>query len=656
MLMQGITPNFQELAEKNKQLCAQVKAHASTHFILQIPSFLADDAAPHAHILVLEADGNYQPHHIVRLPLGVENYGYLLIPVNKSNKHIKATFRTTDKFEQCGDIIDSFGTVEASAISCLKDTIQAYYPDNQDGITLSLYTPSYDKSSGQFFIRALAKEYTKTAHLDAIKSMRINVLDSFKEQNAQPHITTTSHKLMANKPMMVNFTFFGEIQKNVLQQDAYDHIFQKAPVTIENIQAKNAELLQHIRRYKLLGHLDDFEFEVARQLCARSYALAGLFFDLPQELLLLKEDGTYHPHRVMQLPGVLGLYGYLFIPTDKNDPNIRIVFRGTNPEESYSRYLNYELDGPCSETFPTIKDEMLQFIKAAIRSHYGDKLPDLTLTVTGHSQGGSSSQLFITELLRERANSSDFDAIKHVTMTTFNDPGVSHQTRMTADELLDKQHEIGKPITIKANYGIVTGDFIQQAANDMIFVRQPYDKAKVTLLQIDKELVYKFSTAKDIFLKHHNIGNFFSSRKRDEPVNSIHFDNNNKVYSNQYPQQHEEMLSQLLYKRKKTVTSFLNALHLTKCVYNAAKFCTDNLGYSAEEYAYLAFGAKGYIGVDFAKSAFASYCRGELHVEPRALLNQFKSMVEGWAVSKAFGLSSEQVVEEDAEPCLPKPL
>ncbi len=643
MATSGITHHFQYLAQQNVALSSEDKEHASTHFLTRLPEYLAEDVASHSEILVLENDGTYQPHRIMRLPLGVENHGYLLFPLDPHNLHVKAVFRGSDKFERHGDVMDSFTLVEAPTMACLKDAIQRHYPQNTP-LTLSIYGNKYEKSSSQFFRRALEKSMANSATFDTIHCVNFNVLDSLKEQDEPAIVVKGTCPPIANKPTVFHFSHFSKIRKNVIQQAAYDHIFKKTEATLEQIAAKNAELPADVR-----------EYAANHQLSRLSYALSkkGLFHD--KEADVLTENGSYQKYQVKQLPLVMGMYGYLFLPNDKNDHNIRIAFRGTDFAVLDSVLINAEFNGPGSSSLPSVKDTIMAFIKSTVREHFGEQVRDLKLSITGHSQGASLSQIFTTAFLKERANSADFDGINQLTLTTFNDPGVCKSTRVEADALVDRQRELGKQMTIKGNFGYIEGDPVQYSCDDMIFARLPREKAEISMMKIDNELHYRGLHAR------HYLTNFLStgSEAKDLP-SMIQINNNNMTYTNETPEEHEIILKQLLYKLKKTVDSLLVAFHAGSHLYRATSACASMMPFSLQDYCFLAFGPKAYAGFELAKQAVDAYCRSDLHLEPRALLNQFKNMVGSWVINTTLGLGTtnhqEQNEEENSiqDPCLPR--
>jgi hypothetical protein len=631
MAINGITPNFQQLAQQNVALSCEQREHASTHFLTRLPEYLAEDAASHSEILVLENDGTYQPHRIVRLPLGIENHGYLLFPLDKNNAHIKAVFRGNDKFEQHGNVMDSFGLVEAATLTCLKDAIDAHCSQHSDGLTFSIYGNRYEKSSSQFFRRALEKSFANSATFDAIKCVNFNVIDSLKEQDKPAIVVKGTCPAINNKPTVFNFGYFSKISQNVIQQAAYNHIFKPTEATLEQIAAKNAELPADVR-----------EYAANHQLSRLSYALSkkGLFHE--NEVDVLTEDGSYQKYQVKQLPLVMGMYGYLFLPKDINDLNIRISFRGTDFSNLDSALINTEFNGPGSSSLPSVKDAMMAFIKSTVRQHYGARVKDLKLNVTGHSQGASLSQIFTTAFLKERANTTDFDMINQLTLTTFNDPGVCKTTRVEADALVDRQRELGKPMSIRGNFGYIRGDAVQCTCDDMIFIRLPREKVALSMMTIDNELHYRNLGAR------HYLSNFLStgSNAKDLP-SMIQINNNNMTFTNETPEEHEIILTQLLFKMKKTIHTLLVTFHAGSHLYRATSACANMMPFSLQDYCFLAFGPTGYAGFEVAKQAVGAFCRGELRLEPRAVLNQFKRMVGGWAINQTLGLSRQQETEED---------
>jgi|GEM_PF-3783808 len=641
MATQGITPDFQALTQLNQRHSADSRAHASTHFLTHLPNFLAEDVASHSEILVLETDGTYLPHRIVRLPLGVENHGYLLFPLDKNSTHVKAVFRGADKFEKHGNIMDSFELVEAHTMACLKEAIQTYSLQNTP-LTLSLYGNSYERSSSQFFFRALQKAYTNSKNFDAIRCVHFNSLDSLKEQEEPSMVFKGTCTPINNKPIVCNFNHFSKISKNVIQQEAYDHIFKETNATLEQIAAKNAELPSTIR-----------EFAANQMHSKLSYKLAqkGMFH--PKETYILTEEGTFQKYQIKQLPLVQGMYGYLLLPNDKNDRNVRVVFRGTDFSDLRSALINTEFYGPGSTSYPAVNSDVMAFIKVSLQTHFGQHVQGVKLNVTGHSQGASICQLFITAFLKERANTSDFDEFTDLTMTTFNDPGVHVSTQREADALVNKQAELGKPLTIKANFGYITGDVVQYSCQDMIFMRLLKDKVAITMMVIDNEL-----SQKNLGQRHY-LQNFLLTTEDtiDDSIPAmIQISNNNMTYSNENPEEHKTIQDHLSYKIKQTVNTALTVFHVLSGLYKVTSTCANMMPFSLQDYCYLAGGSQAYAGFEVAKLAIDAYCRSELNLEPRTVLNQFKNWVGSWAVKQTLtlGVSSKNILDEMQGPCLPK--
>ncbi len=437
-----------------------------------------------------------------------------------------------------------------------------------------------------------------------------------------------------------------------------------APVQ-PSIEQTNREHPQYIRDYAS-----------AHYACVISYYLATKGALHPTKLLHLTPQGTCRNHIIKQLPMVLGMYGYLLLPEDKNDPNIKIVFRGTNFAEHESALMNLESQGPSSDSFPKVKAAVMAYIKDNLREHYGDCAPDLHLSVHGHSQGSSTSQLFVTALLQERMDTHDFDHITALTMTNLNDPGVSHDIRIQADNLARQQFAQGKPLKLAANWGMVGGDIVQTLAPDMIFVRLPSDICEVNLLKIDKNLEGNwrknlnlqdglqwketFKMLEDalagVMGAHSNI-NFFTMNKPNGKITTIpiRIEHPYTYYSNKYPEQIPDMQKELLYKANATLAFFQGASKIMgppcRLSYDLLKTCADALPLNLQDYLYTAFGTNGY----FAHEIYQSYQRGDfnlhlaLHFEPRVFFSQVATNIGSWfkrkTVTPSFTMNTMGILE-----------
>lgn len=638
MATEGVTPNFEVLTQQNRQLPTVALDQAVTHFLCKIPYFLAHEVVAHPQMLVLEKDGSYQNHHVVRLPLGLENHGYLLLPVDKQNRHVKAVFRGSDHFEKHGDKIDSFAPLEDNLLTYVKSAVEHHYGTHQRDINLTIAGHRYANSSTQFFARALIKKYVSSNDFDAISTLEVNTLNSLEEvATPSATVTRTSLKPLDSKPMSMNIQHFRNIATNIIQPAAYEHIFKPIAPSIADIEATNAQLPEYIRN-----------FASAHLLSSYAYYLAEKGFAHPPLVLLLKEDGTYRQHRVLQLPLVMGMFGYIFLPTDRNDRTIRVAFRGTDFGDFNSATINLEREGPSSKSFAQVKPAVMAFLKEAIRSHFGHSTSNLTLMISGHSQGSSTAQLFATALLEARTQGNDFDGIQELSLTNFNDPGVSEQTRIEADQLVLKQYQLGKPMLIKANWGMVEGDIVQTLAEDMIFVRLPYPFAEVTMLKMDKELdhhsllcrpngtaISMLAIPRNIICSlagAHSILSFFSMLNPDGSIspNKVHVEHNNKPYFNHNPQDVAAMQAELLNKATGALGFYRRLYDKVGTPlyhgYQYLKFLCEHCSVDFQDLIQATYGPNGY----FAVEIFKQYMRGTFDCEPRAYLSYFKQKASEW--------------------------
>lgn len=665
MATDGIAPNYADLYHENCTHSPIERDHASTHFLCKLPYFLAEDVHAHEQMLILDDDGDYQPHHVIRIkPLGEENHGYLLLPVDKGDRRIKLAFRGTDHFEQQGDKIDSFNAVEKQTLNFVFDAINAHYGIGARGLELTIAGSPNTTASNQCFVRALIKRIANPKQLDNIALLRINNLATLEEGAVSEAacINTLEHPI-PNKMLKIETCQFGRIAKHLLQKEAYAHIFHKKPATLQQIEEANKKL-----------HPDILTFASAHLLSSYSYYLAskGLFHD--REVLMLKEDGTYKPHHVIQLPLVLGMFGYVLLPLDKNDKSVRITFRGTDFADTDSALINLETEGPSSTSFPSVKDDVMACIKSAVQKHYGKGAKNLKFVVSGHSQGASTSQLFASAFLDERANCNDFDNVAHLSLTTFNDPGVSTEARIKADNLVYEQHRLGKPIRIESNFGRVDGDIVQILGEDMIFVRLPYPLVETTLLKVDKELAYrryKYGELTEALGNAHYLNTFFSMLDPDGSVSpaKIQIEHNNRTYTNQTEAEHRFIKEEMLYKIQRSV-SCKKELHrlvdrlplsdIKEYIDNSPLTLQDYLHLGIEPLEYLAeiglsncyiAGYIGYLCYETYKMTSDIYGSTTLS-QPRTLLTQFKNSIVDWykgksqEVDTSFNVNRNGILQE----------
>ena len=247
--------------------------------------------------------------------------------------------------------------------------------------------------------------------------------------------------------------------------------------TIEDI---NARYPLHIRR-----------FASGQYLSSLAYYLAAAG-PAPHAIKVLREDGTFKDYIVKPFPLKKGMYGYILLPKDKSLKDVKVIFRGTDFADPKSIAINLEMWGPGSASFATEEKKIFHTLKQALHEHYhtdeNETFDDLTLEVSGHSQGAALTQLFTNAFLKHRANDSNFDQIKNLKMTALNSPGVPSGLEKSAAENVRKQSTAKKPLKIVANYGMVGGDSVQVTGFDMIFSTLPPELVELNLLKVDKGL------------------------------------------------------------------------------------------------------------------------------------------------------------------------
>ncbi|MBS0286280.1 MAG: hypothetical protein JSR17_03240 [Proteobacteria bacterium] len=245
---------------------------------------------------------------------------------------------------------------------------------------------------------------------------------------------------------------------------------------LENVEATNAGYPLHIRRYAS-GQYQSY----------LAYYLSTLK-ELPSRALILTAEGSFKAYHLKAFKLKKGMYAYLLLPEDKDSGDVKVIFRGTDFSESKSIAINVETWGPGYASFEAEKENIFSTFNHEIYQHYGKEPPALNLEVSGHSQGAAFSQLFVTEFLKRRSTSTQYDFIQALTMNAYNSPGVPHTTAKEAYEAVVNQFMHGKKLNIVANYGMVGGDAVQVTGHNMILVGLGYYLAELNLLKVDANM------------------------------------------------------------------------------------------------------------------------------------------------------------------------
>lgn len=287
--------------------------------------------------------------------------------------------------------------------------------------------------------------------------------------------------------------------------------------------------------------------------------LSLLAYDLPiTRQRQWKNPNTHQYYTIYQLPFETEVCGYLLLPVNKNDHNVKIIFRGTDPSLSragtLSAMVNLESWGPGFESFQASKEGLFSLFIQKIKEHYGNDLPPLNLSVSGHSQGGALAQLFVTEFLRQRLTHQDYIAFQSIVMNAFNSPGVSYSITEQCDALARYQFCRSAPFAIRANYGMIGGDPVQTLGLDMIFTNTPPEIAEVTVLKLDKGQEGHWKACLDDGLQWDELRQFvlftFNGIMGTHPVSNFTWAENDPYafYSNTVPEEIPSLRYELGYK------------------------------------------------------------------------------------------------------------
>lgn len=245
-----------------------------------------------------------------------------------------------------------------------------------------------------------------------------------------------------------------------------------------NVEEINSQYPEYIRRYASGQYLASMAYYLAKRQQQNA---------LPRSILVLKPDGKFSEYFIQAFPLKKGLYGYLLLPKDRSCTQVKVIFRGTDFSEPESALINLEPWGPGTFSFAQESSKIFTHLHRALLDHYPHR-PPITLDVAGHSQGGSLSQLFVTDFLKYRATTPQFDLVDTLNLTALNSPGVPYTIARQANQWVVRQMVCQKPLSVVANYGMVGGDGIQTFGMDMILAGLPFPFAEVTLLKVNKAL------------------------------------------------------------------------------------------------------------------------------------------------------------------------
>jgi len=254
------------------------------------------------------------------------------------------------------------------------------------------------------------------------------------------------------------------------------------------------------RRKLTLREINDYNavFPENVRLCASghynselSYWLADLENQkkpLPEKVKVLCEDGRFQDYLIYSLPLKKGMFGYILLPQDRTSNKVKVIFRGTDFNDLSSVNNNLEPWGPATASFLEVKERIFFTLKACLKNHYPNPIPEIDLHVSGHSQGATLGLLFADEFLTRKENTKDFDCITKYILTLLNTPGVPFSVAAHTNATLQRLRKSNKLHKPKILFGMVGGDPVQTSGMATPYVDLPPAIADVNMVKVDKDL------------------------------------------------------------------------------------------------------------------------------------------------------------------------
>ncbi len=255
--------------------------------------------------------------------------------------------------------------------------------------------------------------------------------------------------------------------------------------------------------------LDNSKSQEAEHAYLRNYAHGEFlahklaYQNLPHDSMqqVLEKDGSYAEYKTIRLTvNHKGLVGYILVPTTlkpDTNPDIKVVFQGTDPCSTASCLRDLELGGAGSISFADNRRAILQQINEAIHAFNQERnMPNglVNVTVAGHSLGGADAQNCHTALLqaisdgcKDIKKQSDLNHIQNCRLFTYNSAGVPEATAKRsvalAKDLAELRKEGKTNVTIESYNQRVGGDGVQQTGEAHVLNNVPAEYAKVDILK-----------------------------------------------------------------------------------------------------------------------------------------------------------------------------
>lgn len=230
----------------------------------------------------------------------------------------------------------------------------------------------------------------------------------------------------------------------------------------------------------------------------------------PTSLEILEENGAYSLYECARIQvSHEGLVGYILVPTtlpEHENPEIKVVFRGTKSKASLARDLEFG-GGPGAVSFAENSELLLEQIAKTIKEFNvkNKNQKPINLTFAGHSLGASDAQNAIYSTMRlmcdHRASiesnlsvgnsvldsgvSGVFDQVRKLKLFTYNSPGVPKDIELGSNLFAEKISKFDEKnrIQIESYNQIVHGDGVQQTGEGHVLSNVPQNVAVVDVLK-----------------------------------------------------------------------------------------------------------------------------------------------------------------------------
>ena len=223
---------------------------------------------------------------------------------------------------------------------------------------------------------------------------------------------------------------------------------------------------------------------------------------------VLEEDGSYKEYHCKRLvTDNEGLIGYVLVPTSVNEgetPDIKVIFKGTDPKSYASLARDKELCGAGSISFARNRYAIIEQINGILKEFNASYNAPIKLSLAGHSLGGADAQNCLNAVMEAMAQNiglSDVDVnmpaqkrqylqnIQELRLFTCNAAGIPQATEERMADLaafIAEKRVAGQTSTQIKEFTLrVAGDGVQQTGQGHAFSNVPRAHAEVDVLKAD---------------------------------------------------------------------------------------------------------------------------------------------------------------------------